>query len=230
MPAGAQLTITEFLAENRSGITDAEGDSSDWIEITSQVEEPLVIDGWHLTDDPEELTKWTFPAVTLPAGNSIVVFASGKDRSDPAGELHTSFSLDAEGEYLALVAPDGVTIVSEFNYPEQFEDISYGASARVTSEIVIAENASAKWLVPDSAMDGWNGREFDDATWSSGSTGVGYDTSSDYTPYIGNDSFILSQMRNVNASVYIRIPFQISNPENIASLVLNMRYDDGFSV
>ncbi len=229
VPADAQLTITEFLAENRSGITDTDGDSSDWIEVTSQVEEPLGLAGWHLTDDPEDLTKWSFPAVSLPAGDSIVVFASGKDRTDPSGELHTSFSLNSGGEYLALVAPDGVNVVSEFNYPEQFEDISYGASARVLSEVVVPENAPAKWLVPGSAINGWNSREFNDASWTSGTTGVGYDTSSDYTPYIGNDSFILSQMRNVNASVYIRIPFQVTNPANIASLVLNMRYDDGFS-
>ncbi|MCP4849277.1 MAG: hypothetical protein GY899_15150 [Verrucomicrobiaceae bacterium] len=229
LPAAAQVSITEFLSENRTGITDADGDTSDWIEISSLAAGPTAMTGWHLTDDPEELTKWSFPAVTLPAGSSLVVFASGKDRSDPAGELHTSFSLDSGGEYLALVAPDGVTVVSDFNYPAQFEDISYGASARVISEVVVAENAPAKWIVPGSAINGWNGRQFNDVAWVSGATGVGYDTSSDYAPYIDDDSNILSQMRNVNGSVYIRIPFQVTNPENVASLVLNMRYDDGFS-
>jgi len=32
-----------------------------------------------------------------------------------------------EGGYLALIAPDGITVVSELNYLEQVQDISYGA-------------------------------------------------------------------------------------------------------
>jgi hypothetical protein len=35
-------------------------------------------------------------------------------------------------------------------------------------------------------------------------------------------------MSNVNASAYVRIPFTISDPTNIALLSLKMRYDDGF--
>ena len=228
-PATAQFSITEFLAENSSGIADSDGDSSDWIEITSQSEVLSSISGWHLTDDPEELTKWSFPEVSVPAGGSVVVFASGKDRSDPTGELHTSFSLDSGGEYLALVAPDGITVVSEFNYPEQFEDISYGASARVLSQIVVPEYTPAKWIVPGSELSGWNDLNFDDGEWASGATGVGYDTSRDYTPYIDDNSNVLEQMRNVNGSVYIRIPFQVASPDNVAALILRMRYDDGFS-
>ena len=42
------------------------------------------------------------------------MFASGKDRAIAGSELHTNFGLSAEGEYLALVAPDGTTIVHEY--------------------------------------------------------------------------------------------------------------------
>ena len=52
---------------------------------------------------------------------------------EPAAELplHTSFRLRSDGEYLALVAPDGVTVLSEFSpgYPRQFEDVSYGRAS-----------------------------------------------------------------------------------------------------
>lgn len=42
--------------------------------------------------------------------------------------LHTNFSLDADGEYLALVMPDGKTVASAFApaYPPQSADLSYG--------------------------------------------------------------------------------------------------------
>src|ERR1051325_8401917 len=67
----------------------------------------------------------------------FVVFASGKDRTNPAGKLHTSFQLNADGDYLALVAPDKTTILTEFSptYPPQFDNVSYGVSGN-TAPIV----------------------------------------------------------------------------------------------
>jgi hypothetical protein len=69
-----------------------------------------------------------FPPATLPANGYLVVFASGKNRIAAGGKLHTSFSLSADGEYLALVAPDGRTVVSAYAplYPAQRADYSYG--------------------------------------------------------------------------------------------------------
>ncbi|KKL19422.1 hypothetical protein LCGC14_2465620, partial [marine sediment metagenome] len=85
----------------------------------------------YLTDDATDLTGWQFPSVTLGGGESLVVFASGKYPNEPAGELHTDFKLSGNGEYLALVRPDGVTIESDFDpeFPEQYADVSYGFSS-----------------------------------------------------------------------------------------------------
>src|SRR5690606_35947246 len=54
----------------------------------------------------------------------------GKDRATPGRELHTSFRLAAEGEYLALIRPDGV-VAFEYSpaYPPQRSGYSYGADA-----------------------------------------------------------------------------------------------------
>ena len=43
-------------------------------------------------------------------------------------QLHTNFGLDADGEFFALVAPDGATVVSSFfpTFPPQRADVSYG--------------------------------------------------------------------------------------------------------
>ncbi|HSH14685.1 MAG TPA: lamin tail domain-containing protein, partial [Verrucomicrobiae bacterium] len=120
--------ITEFMAANDAVLADEDGEYSDWIEIHNPDGAPISLEGYHLTDNAANLDKWTFPAVTLNAGAYLVVFASGKNRADPAGPLHTDFQLSAEGEYLALVAPDGVTVVSAFApaYPPQFENESFG--------------------------------------------------------------------------------------------------------
>jgi hypothetical protein len=121
------LLITEFMASNTQTLNDDEGDRSDWIEIFNSGELAENLDGWFLTDDPNKLTQWRFPAVTLVANGYFVVFASGKDRTNPTAPLHTNFRLATEGEYLALVDPHG-NIVSEFapTFPPQFDDISYG--------------------------------------------------------------------------------------------------------
>lgn len=122
-----KVVITEFLADNDEVILDEDGDSSDFIEVYNGSANPRNLSGWALTDDPGDNGKWIFPAVTLQPGERIVVFASGKDRTDPTGELHTNFGLDKGGEYLALVKKDGVTKNSEWNpFPLQAEDVSYG--------------------------------------------------------------------------------------------------------
>jgi hypothetical protein len=106
--------ISEFMAANESNLPDEDGEFSDWIEIHNPDGTPVSLAGYHLTDSASNLDKWTFPAVTLEPGAYLIVFASGKNRIDPAGRLHTDFELSAEGEYLALVAPDALTVVSSF--------------------------------------------------------------------------------------------------------------------
>jgi hypothetical protein len=99
--------ISEFLAENNGGITDEDGAASDWIEIWNTTPAALDLSGWHLTDDPADHTKWTFPVgVTLAAQARLVVWASGKDRKTNPAALHTNFSLNkAAGGYLGLFRP-----------------------------------------------------------------------------------------------------------------------------
>jgi len=124
----AEPVISEFLASNTRVRADSDGQFYDWIELHNPDAAPVDLAGWFLTDDAKTLNKWEFPAVTLPAGGYLVVYASDKNRRDPTRELHTNFSLDADGEYLALVRPDGLTVVSEFapKFPAQLENVSYG--------------------------------------------------------------------------------------------------------
>src|SRR5687768_11593085 len=98
---------------------------------------PVNLAGYYLTDDQDELALWPFPSVELAAGEFLVVFASSQvtdNYVDASGNLHTNFALGAGGEYVALIAPDGSTVLSQFapngaDYPTQFPDISYGLSA-----------------------------------------------------------------------------------------------------
>jgi hypothetical protein len=125
--------ISEFLADNEEGLPDSNGDRHDWIELHNPGTTQVNLRGYFLTDTPEELDRWRFPELIIPPRGYAVVYAAGVEPGELAAEtrLHTSFRLRSDGEYLALVAPDGVTVLSEFSpgYPRQFEDVSYGRDA-----------------------------------------------------------------------------------------------------
>ena len=122
------LLITEFLAENKTKLTDADGDFSDWIEIYNASEKTLSLAGWHLTDDFKNFRKWTFPHAQIGPGEFLLVWASGKNRTNWVDDLHTNFKLSTDGEYLALIKPNGRIAAHEYlpKYPKQKPDVSFG--------------------------------------------------------------------------------------------------------
>ena len=65
---GADLIISEFMADNNNTIADEDGDNSDWIEIHNPQLDELSLEDWHLTDDATELDKWNFPDVSIAGG------------------------------------------------------------------------------------------------------------------------------------------------------------------
>ncbi len=127
----ADLVISEFMAVNDSTLANEAGEFVDWIEIHNATDQPASLNGWYLTDDADQLGRWQFPDVSIPADGYQVVWASGEDRSDPAGELHTNFKLSGSGEFLALVQPDAQTVEFQFapEYPSQVADVAYGVSS-----------------------------------------------------------------------------------------------------
>ncbi len=91
----ANPIITEFMADNDDNVAlgdierdfgkpDPFGDGSapDWIEIYNAGDEPLDLQGFHLTDDADDLPRWTFPSVILGPDAYLLVFASGMDGTD----------------------------------------------------------------------------------------------------------------------------------------------------
>ncbi len=175
--AGADLVISEFMAASRDALLDEDGDSSDWIEIQNVSAGPVDAAGWALTDDPSILHKWVFPPVVIESGGFLIVFASGKNRAGP--ELHTNFGLDAGGESLALVAPDGTVATAFPGFPRQREGFSFGVGSRVVAELV-GRGSSARVHVPSDGALGlsWTGGgPFDDsaaAGWAPATAGIGY--------------------------------------------------------
>ena len=128
--AADRVVISEFLATNAAGAVDDDGDRSDWIELNNPGATPVKLEGWSLTDSAKEPKRWQFPAVELPAGGYLIIYASDKNRATAGKALHTNFKLQGKGDYLGLLRPDG-SIADELApaYPKQMDDVSYGLTA-----------------------------------------------------------------------------------------------------
>ncbi len=172
-----ELTINEFVAANNVGLTDEDGDYSDWIEIYNGGSQPINLSGWSLTDDPDQPAKWTFPNITLGSREYLVVFASGKDRqpTQPNAPLHTNFRLERAGEFLGLFRViDGKSGRStSLNFPKQFDDLSYGRYGGESRYGYMAtatpggpNNETKVWQAEIGAVQFSTGRGFYDAPFS----------------------------------------------------------------
>mgnify|MGYP001019268294 CR=1 FL=1 len=176
--ARSAVLISEFMASNTKGLTDEDGDFSDWIEIRNTGSTAFNLDNWFLTDDATQLLKWRFPSTNVPPNGQLLVFASNKDRRKPGAPLHTNFRLSNTGEFLALVAADGKTIESSFApaYPPQADDVSFGIDTGLRPVSLIKSNAAARVLIPtdDALGTNWILKGFSDAAWRAGALPVGF--------------------------------------------------------
>ena len=105
----------------------------DWIELKNPLNSPLSLNGFYLTDDPDDLSKWQIPPGTSIEPNGyLLFFASGLNIVDPRldelGILHTNFKLSSPGEYTAVVGP-GEVVLFDVDYPRQVADVSYGLNS-----------------------------------------------------------------------------------------------------
>ncbi len=196
--------ITEFLADNDNGIETRvrastgeafSGDpmTPDWIEIHNPTASAVDLAGWYLTDDvydplnPDDWDRWQFPSTepgetVLDPGAYLLVYATGENITDPdldeTGRLHTDFGLSRGGEYVALVGPGGTPgdIVSEFDFPEQESDVSYGLYESVDTHYLTPPGSTGYTLIPDGPEAGWTDAAYDHSGWLQGDTGIGFET------------------------------------------------------
>lgn len=106
--ADAQIVINEY-SSSTSTFLDDDKDESDWIELFNTTAAEIDLKDWHLSDNAENPTKWTFPSVKVPAGGYLLVMASGKNRTTVANGkyLHTNFNISSDGEAIFLVNAAG---------------------------------------------------------------------------------------------------------------------------
>ena len=117
------LRITEVMSSNRTAFPDESGAFPDWIELTNTGSTPIELEGYGLSDRPDKIT-YVFPAITLNAGEQIIVFASDENKNTAGTAQHAKFKLSSSGETLYLFGSDGVAF-QELTVPAMDRDMSY---------------------------------------------------------------------------------------------------------
>ncbi|MCH1508377.1 MAG: lamin tail domain-containing protein [Akkermansiaceae bacterium] len=216
LPLFSQVRINEFMASNTRSvpdITDFE-DYPDWIELHNPGATDVSLDGYYLSDNPDNRFKWAIPAgASIPAGGYLMVIADSQNAAPgeefPRGywpwkdftveKYHTNFGLSADGESVVLTQAVGVNTTS-----------------------FIAEAANWKYLDDGSAQSTqWRARTYNDAPWASGPAPLGYDNAPATEISFGPDSgskYITS---------YFRHTFNVADPTIFTGLTLRLLVDDG---
>jgi hypothetical protein len=130
----SDVVINEIMASNLTAVTDQDGQYDDWIELYNTAAAPVDLSGWHLSDDSNNLAKWTFPQGSiLDAGAYLIVWA---DENGSQAGLHANFKLAAAGEELFLANPD-LTEGQQVVYGAQVADQGYARVPNGTGDFVI---------------------------------------------------------------------------------------------
>lgn len=135
------LVINEVLADNNGGLSDEDGEYTDWIEIYNYGEGEINLKGYGITNDLEEPFYWTFPDINISPKSFIIVRASGKDRKDNLKFLHTNFKINKKGENIYLTHTSG-EIIDSLEVPKSDENISVGRKPDGSSNYAILSKAT----------------------------------------------------------------------------------------
>lgn len=133
------MSINEIMSDNNNIMADEDGDFSDWIELYNSSNQNINLFNWNLSDDGNELNKWTFPNVEIQAKSYLLIYASGKNKIE--NELHANFKIKSDGEDIFLTNPQGTIIdfIPSISIPN---NLSYGRKEDGSPNLFYFENPS----------------------------------------------------------------------------------------
>ena len=119
LPVVGGLVINEIMAGNVNAVADQNGEYDDWVELYNGNSFSLNLNGYYLSDNENELTKWTFPNVTIPANGYLIVWCDTAGNSQTG--LHTTYRLSADQEEVYLTDPTN-TVIDAVHYVNMIAD------------------------------------------------------------------------------------------------------------
>lgn len=87
------IQITEYITNNISNLKSKDGSYYSMIEIYNNEDYDINLKNFYLSDNINEINKYTFDDVTIKSKSYLTVFTSGKNETTE-DEIHTNFKLD----------------------------------------------------------------------------------------------------------------------------------------
>ena len=211
------VIINEFLASNVRDTPEMQDfdDYTDWVELYNSSNEQVVLDEVFLTDDFDNPIKWKIPNGTLIAPEGYLVIWADDYDEGPGNvytrpywpwnqfvtqNFHTNFKLNKNGEEIGLF------------------------KAEESGTIMLVEEG-ALWKYLDNGTNQgseWFEVSYNDEDWHSGYAELGYGDGDEITVVgYGNDE------DNKYTTTYFRHMFVATDTENIQSLTVRLKRDDG---
>ena len=122
LPVVSGLVINEIMAGNVTAVADQNGEYDDWVELYNGNSFSLNLNGYYLSDNENDLIKWTFPNVSIPANDYLIVWCDTAGGTQSG--LHTTYRLSADQEEVYLTDPTG-TVVDAVHFVNMITDKGY---------------------------------------------------------------------------------------------------------
>ncbi|MBE6579920.1 MAG: hypothetical protein E7651_08995 [Ruminococcaceae bacterium] len=133
---GNTLWISEVVASNTESLPGSYGTTCDWVELYNPTDAPVSLEGWYLTDDPDELNMGKLPAETVQPGEYYVVFLSKDTENLRKGYPVVPFGLSSAGDRLYL-SKEGM-VADHVLVPALGANVSYGRAEGAMEFTVLA--------------------------------------------------------------------------------------------
>ncbi|NLO35195.1 MAG: hypothetical protein GX112_02430 [Clostridiaceae bacterium] len=109
------LIVNEYVTA-QDKLPDPAGLYPDWVELYNTGSEPFPLLGCTLSDDPDQLDRWSFPDLTVGPGEYLVVWLSGEQTAYIPGQpatLAASFRLGDNDSRLLLADARGRLLLTQ---------------------------------------------------------------------------------------------------------------------
>lgn len=126
------IVINELMAAQHTVRSDGDEEFEDWIELYNNTDIEINLGGLYLSDDEDELDKWSFPDKTMAPNTYLIVWADGETGEE---KFHTNFGLDDAGDELYISNTDG-SIIDSLSFDSQYVNISTGRSPNITGDFI----------------------------------------------------------------------------------------------
>jgi len=135
------VVINEFMATNTGIIKDEAEETEDWIELYNNTDQDIDLSGYNLTDNRDNLTKFTFgEGIKIKAKDYLIIWA---DEDGTQGPLHANFKLSAGGESIVLLDKN-LVILDQVTFGAQTTNLSAARKPNGTGNFVIGEHTFGK--------------------------------------------------------------------------------------